>query len=309
VSEASLLREALLVAGAQDLQEHCFGLRRWACAKLLSQKIAALSKNTQSLGVVSHCGMQTHQLLIRSLTERLEVQQFRHVLDGESWFATQLARGSQAFEAPRQKRPQHRASRLDPWCLVIGEERPAGDTYDDVGEPPGLVSVSRTQRAFGFVDSACRGFDVDPGSGREADADRAGAYVDRRVGQGPACLLQHAAKLAEDGIKCRLDVVRMLLGPDDVDQFGSAHRPIAIRSEEHEGKPALTPRKGSFGDESVTVFEREMAGEVDSWKRQAFANVKPRSRQAGKGILSARGGSNGESDQLPVRVCRERRDR
>jgi hypothetical protein len=152
---------------------------------------------------------------------------------------------------------------------------------------PHALFRSPARNAFGFVDRACRGFDVDPGSWRKADADRAGTYVDRRVRQGPAGLLQHPAKLAEDGIECCLDFVRMLVGPDDVDQFGTAHRTIAVRREEHEGKPALTPRQGAFGDESVTVFEREMAGEVDSRERQAFANVMPRSRQDGKGILSA----------------------
>src|SRR6187399_1859896 len=102
---------------------------------------------------------------VSGFLERLELDNFRGVLNGQSRFSICGTDLRQDMQAADQQRPKLPAASFDPYGFFTGEKRASPDTHQRGGMAPGTRRLSVSQGALRFVDGVGGVLEIDPDVG------------------------------------------------------------------------------------------------------------------------------------------------
>ena len=106
--------------------------------------------------------MQPHDLLIRCLPARFDLDDLVGILNRHRQLASLSAERREAVQPPDQDRSEPLPLPFDPRRLLLLEERTRGDHRRDVGIAPRRSSVAPPVGPFSLVNRVAGGLDVQP---------------------------------------------------------------------------------------------------------------------------------------------------
>ena len=161
-----------LPIGSENFQKHAFGFVRRIRAELVAQQFAALAEDAQRFGAVAHLRMRLHQMPVSGFLERLALDNFRRVLNGQSRFPVRGTDLRQNMQAAHQQRAQLHAASFDPDGFFTGEERASPNAHQRRGMAPGTRRLPVSQGAIRFVDGVGGVLEIDPDVGGQTHLHR-----------------------------------------------------------------------------------------------------------------------------------------